>query len=163
MLNHLYQRRRELDVMNGMRKQSLWQGSIASASSGSISYSSPPQQIPQATNGYQQTPPQVQPTQHYLGNAGGRQMSPPSFYPKHASSFSQPQEYWNMPYSQPSQQYTQQSNVNFSEPAYQNTSAFGAAPSQQFAAWGGYGGPVVQDTLDEENAVPPEANPWDMT
>jgi hypothetical protein len=30
-----------------------------------------------------------------------------------------------------------------------------ANPHSQFGSWGGYGGPSLPDTLDEENAVPP--------
>lgn len=36
-------------------------------------------------------------------------------------------------------------------------------PTQQFASWSGYGGPGgAPDTLDEENAVPPNSNPWNI-
>ena len=36
-------------------------------------------------------------------------------------------------------------------------------PSAQFAAWEGYGGSGGRpDTLDEENAVPPNSNPWNL-
>jgi hypothetical protein len=36
-------------------------------------------------------------------------------------------------------------------------------PNQQFASWSGYGGQgSAPDTLDEENAVPPNSNPWNI-
>lgn len=36
-------------------------------------------------------------------------------------------------------------------------------PTQQFASWSGYSGPGgAPDTLDEENAIPPNSNPWNI-
>jgi hypothetical protein len=52
----------------------------------------------------------------------------------------------------------QQFSYNNPAPAMQPP-VFNMNPQSQFGAWGGYGGPSRPDTLDEENAVPPNAAP----
>ena len=170
--------------MTSVRKQSMWgsTGSVPS-SNGSISYSSPAQSVAQAANMYQQhqqTPPPLQQTSSYGEQATmTQQINPPQFHQQPHSYFPQQhqqqqhQQYpvYQGPYSQPPAQpqpqqqqhygLPQQQQFNFNEPVYHNPS-FSTAPRQQFAAWSGYGGPSAPDTLDEENAVPPKSNPWDV-
>ncbi len=149
--------------MNGMRKQSMWAGSIGSipSSNGSISYSSPPQLVTQTSDGYQQTPPRTQQHLSFGESDVGRHISPPLYHQQPTSYPEQPiQLTQSVSFTQPIQQpYMQPQSFTFSEPVY-NQPAFSTAPNHQFASWAGYGGPMVQDTLDEENAVPPKSNPW---
>ena len=135
-----------------MRRQSMWYGSVGSlpSSNGSVSYTSPSSSMSHVPTVYQQqqsSPPPVQPAQAtaYGAPSTGQQVSPQAVPP-------QPNMY------QQQQQHPQ--HVAFNEPVYHPNSS--ARPSQQFAAWGGYGGPTVHNTLDEENAVPPRSNPWDI-
>lgn len=155
--------------MNGPRRQSLWHGSTGSipSSNGSFSYQSSPPFI-QAPAVYQhQTSPQSVRQTPSFGENGTvlPQLSPPQY--QQQPNLYQPGQYQvphSMPYSQaPQQQYPQpqQQQFNFNESTFQNA-AFSTAPNQQFATWGGYNGPFVQDTLDDENAVPPKINPWDL-
>ena len=61
---------------------------------------------------------------------------------------------------QPQQQYQpiQQQQYTFNEPTY-HPPPHSVAPSQQFAAWGGYGGASVP--VEEEQHVPPESVHWE--
>lgn len=191
MLEQLQQRLREIDEMKGMRKQSVWApqdsmrkrsvwaGSVSShpSSNGSISYSTPPQHM---ANGYQQqpSPPDLQQTLSYVDPGLGQRLSP-SMYPPQPDSYpQQQQQQFHVPHDsvytqlqqdpQQQQPYASasppQQTFNFNEPFYQSPPNAGSstAPGHQFAAWTGYSGPVVQDTLDEENAVPPKSNAWDL-
>lgn len=180
MLEELKQRLREMDEMTGVRKQSTWHhgstGSIPS-SNGSISYTSPAQSISHPAAMYQQhqqTPPPLQQTPSYGEAQMAQQISPPQFYQQpHVYQQQQQQQPQQFPVQHgntfalqqpppPQQHYQQpQQQFNFSEPVYHNAS-FPAAPRQQFANWTGYGGPSAPDTLDEENAVPPKSNPWEL-
>lgn len=49
-------------------------------------------------------------------------------------------------------------------PPQMSTQSFmsNAPPSQQFANWSGYAGHAQPGSLDDEDAVPPESNPWDI-
>ncbi|KAF2484314.1 fungal-specific transcription factor domain-containing protein [Neohortaea acidophila] len=190
MLEQLQQRLREIDEMKGMRKQSVWApqdsmrkrsvwaGSVSShpSSNGSISYSTPPQHM---ANGYQQqSPPDLQQTLSFVDPGVGQRLSP-SMYPPQPDAYpQQQQQQFHVPHDsvytqlqqdpQQQQSYASasppQQTFNFNEPFYQSPPNAGSstAPGHQFAAWTGYSGPVVQDTLDEENAVPPKSNAWDL-
>ena len=174
LLDELNQRLGELDEMNGNRRPSMWQqqgstGSIPS-SNGSISYHSPPQGVAHPSAMYQPPPPPPQMPQIPSFNEAGlaQRISPPQF---HQQPNLYPQQQYQVPqniqFSQPHQQYQhpqpqsyQQFNVN--DPAFANP-AFSQRPSQQFATWTGYGGVSVHDKPDDENAVPPKSNPWDLS
>lgn len=59
----------------------------------------------------------------------------------------------------------QQSTYDFNQAAFAMNHHAGNShrPSAQFANWGGYGGQLGQpSTLDDENAVPPDSNPWNI-
>ncbi len=177
-LEDLNRRLRECDEINGVhRRPSMWHhGSVGSnlSSNGSFSYTSPQQQhqqrVSQTSPGYMQSSPSggqqqassymdhqhVSPPQHY------QQMAAPQFLPQQGSV-----QYVHQPQQQPTYQLAPQQQqpqqFTFNEPVYPAPPSFSAAPIQQFANWGGYGGPSVPDTLDEENAVPPKLDPWEMT
>lgn len=184
MLEELNQRLRELDELNGVRRQSMWQqSSIGSTSSnGSFLYSSPSQPISQGSSTYQQTPPQFLPTPHFGDTAQhstNRQSSPPrvrqtpsfgeSGFTRQISQVS-PEQQYHQPTMYLSQPYHAPVGYQFPQPQqpfhFNNRSRQQAhhsiAPIHQFSTWGGYGGPVVDNTLDEENAVPPKTYPWEL-
>lgn len=75
MLEELNERLRQLDEMNGVRRQSMWQqssiGSVPSSngSIGSIAYSSPAQRLAQVAASYQQTPPPMRQTPSFGENS----------------------------------------------------------------------------------------------
>ena len=158
--------------MNGMRRQSMWYGSVGSlpSSNGSIAYTSPSSSMSHVPAMYQQqhsSPPPMQQAPAYGGPPPGQQVSPQPIPPQphmyqHQQQHPHGHAYGQVPppqnYGHPQPQHPQQ--YNFNEPLYQTSRA--SRPSQQFASWGGYGGPAVQNTLDEENAVPPNSNPWDI-
>jgi hypothetical protein len=159
LLEDLEQRLREHD---NNRRQSMW-GSVGSnpSSNGSFSYYSP-QQVRMSNTSVGQAPQQTPPPLvHHSSSYDGQQVSPPLFQPQPSIPQYQPQH--GMQYAYPQQAFPPQPQqpFTFNEPVYRNTN-FGTAPNQQFANWGGYGGPSVPDTLDEENAVPPKSNPWEM-
>jgi hypothetical protein len=173
LLDELTGRLRELEVMAGTRRPSVWQtnssGSIGSNNSGSAfgspnnsvvgqpmyqsppaiqsfgdvstasnyvaagpsrTYNSSPQYPPQDPNAYQRRGSTMQP------NFARR----PSAVPLSAPQQSQPYSYNN-------------ASSSMQPPV------FNMNPQSQFGAWGGYGGPSRPDTLDEENAVPPNSGP----
>ena len=180
MLDDLSHRLRELDIMAGVRRPSMWQHTSSTGSLGSIHssqyqspphdsaqgqpvYSSPhnsaqgrplyqsPHNSAQGPQFYQQTAPAVQPMQSHTGyNEPLAHVSPPAHQhrPSIAGLYGQPGAY-PPSLQQPSAAPRQQLPPQF------------PAPSQQFASWGGYSRASMPDTLDEENAVPPNSNPWD--
>ena len=184
MLDDLNQRLRELDNLNGARKQSMWQqGSIGSlpSSNGSLSYGSPPQQILQASNNYHH-PPQLQQSQSFGENgqtSNIRQSSPPlvrqtqsfgeSGLPPQASPSQYPQQpnmYWQQQHAIPGYVFPQQQSqqpppFNFSDHTTRQP-APSVVQNHFFSGWGGYDGPVVENRLDEENAVPPKTYQWEL-
>ena len=150
----------------------MWYGSAGSlpSSNGSISYTSPSSSMSHVPTMYhqQQSSPPMQQAQAtaYGAPPTGQQMSPqavppqPNMYPQQQQHPQHGHSYGQMPPPQHYHQPQPQQQFSFNEPVYQTNRP--ARPSQQFAAWGGYGGTTVQDTLDEENAVPPNSNPWDI-
>ncbi|KAK6391086.1 hypothetical protein LTR65_004843 [Meristemomyces frigidus] len=151
MLEDLNRRLRELD---STRRPSI---SAHSSNGGSIGFHSP-QSLPPGPAAYRQPSmtafnmtsygepiraPQVSPQYHYQDNPFPQQPIQP---------FVDQQQYFQQPSGQPFGLGNQQ----YQYPAQ------AAAPGQQFATWGGYGGPSAPDTLDEENAAvtrepPPES------
>lgn len=68
-----------------------------------------------------------------------------------------PQSYAVQP---PALQQAATQQFNFNDPSMvMQHPGFNINPHSQFGAWGGYNGPSVPDTLDEENAVPPTSTP----
>ncbi|KAK3725175.1 hypothetical protein LTR37_000686 [Vermiconidia calcicola] len=180
MLEELQQRLRDLNEINDAQRQSSWHGSVGSvpSSNGRLSFqqSSPPQRMSQTSPAYQRhqqsSPPvpvqqQQQQAPGYGDQGTAQRISPPAQfqhqpdtrahqqYPvHHGQSYGQPQQ----PHFHPSQHQP----YNFSEPV-QHNAALAARPSQQFAAWTGYGGPPMAHAMDDENTVPPKSNPWELT
>lgn len=160
MLENLNQR---LQVLNESEQQarrvSAWAGSFSSSNGSTAYHSSPPQNTSQSHAVYQQTAPPRPSVQQGYSDPGQSQQT-------NAAMYQQP------PLVQPHQQYfatqapqyaqMQQQYDRFQQPAYGNplfsAPAYQTAPGTQFAAWTGYGavssGP---DTLDDENAVPPNS------
>lgn len=166
MLENLEQRLHVLDETAQARRASMWgsNGSVTS-SNGTTAYYSPPQGVLQGLPMYQQATPQMPPKQHSYGDAPiAQQASPPLF---HQHPPMQPgQQYTVQPgpaYGQPQGHFHQPQfpaqPISFGDPSYRPPS-FTHAPGQQFAAWGGYGVSSGPDTLDEENAVPPNSQSW---
>lgn len=167
MLDELNIRLREMD---GTRRQSVWQHQGSSGSVGSSqSYQTPPSMptppgmLHQPVMPVQQTPPGL-PHAHPV-----QQVSPPQFYqqPTGPTSYGMTSFAAEQPsYSQ--QRQIQQPIYNFNQmPTQPQNAPFtihqgnAPRPSQQFANWTGYGAVGGQpDMLDEENAVPPDSNPW---
>ncbi|KAF2171272.1 hypothetical protein M409DRAFT_63623 [Zasmidium cellare ATCC 36951] len=172
MLDELNIRLRDLE---GTRRQSVWHSGSSGSVGSTQAYQSPPSMqtppgmptppgIPQQpVMSVQQTPPGL-PHAHPIHH-----VSPPQFHQQPIGPVS-----YNMASFAAGQQAYQQQH-QYQQPAYnfnqmptpaQNapfTMHQGNAhrPSQQFATWTGYGGIGGQpDMLDEENAVPPDSNPW---
>ena len=130
-----------------------------------MAYYSPPQTLSQGPTMYQQQPPQMPPKQSSYGETAGPQQTSPSMFQQQPSM--QPRQQYpvqqgpSYPQMQPHyQQPSQAQPVPFSNPTYHQPSV-SVAPGQQFASWGGYGASAGgPDTLDEENAVPPNYNAW---
>lgn len=170
LLDELTGRLRELEVMAGTRRPSMWQtnssGSIGSNNSSSTlgspnnsvvgqpMYQSPPPvqgfgDLPAATNYTAAGPsrafnssPQYQPQDPNAYQRRGSTMQPS--YAGRASSSQLP----------PPQQFSYgNASASMQQPV------FNMNPQSQFGAWGGYGGPSRPDTLDEETAVPPNSGP----
>ena len=179
MLDELTQRLREMDEVPNARRQGMWQyGSVGSvpSSNGSISYQSPAgstSHIAAAYHQNQQSPPPLQQTPSQNDHPQlVRQISPQQF-PQQRNMYQPTAQYpvqQMNPYVQAQPQHQAQTPRNypqhqqqfsFNEPMYRKA-GFPTAPNQQFAAWAGYGGPTVQNTLDEENAVPPKSNLWEF-
>ncbi|EMD00960.1 hypothetical protein BAUCODRAFT_190769 [Baudoinia panamericana UAMH 10762] len=164
MAEQLNNRLREMDQAAGVRRPSMWThsssaGSIHS-SSGSVVYSSP-QSMPPGPAAYRQ--PSVTLWNMTSYDSQAQQNNPPQ-HRYSGDRFSQPpmQPTFEL---QPQHQLFQQPSgqtFNFNPQPQCPTSQTNAhtPPFQQFAGWSGYTGPSVPDTLDEENAVPPNANPW---
>lgn len=170
MLEELTGRLRELEIMAGVRRPSMWQhanstGSIGSNGSGahygspnnSVQgqplYQSPPAMptnpTPPVTGYHENTPP----VQHYPVQYHQPQNLYAQQAPAYAASYSQQQSHGH-PAQRPS--------FNFNDPsAAFPGQAMNANPHAQFGAWGGYSGPSMPDSLDEENAVPPNSSAWE--
>ena len=168
LLDELTGRLRELEVMAGTRRPSVWQtnssGSVGSNNSGSnfgsphnsvvgqpMYHSSPP--IPS----FGEAPNYVAagPSRAY-NSSPGYQPQDPSAYQRRGSTM-QPnfaRRPSAVPMSGPQQQFSYNTASSSMQPP-----VFNMNPQSQFGAWGGYGGPSRPDTLDEENAVPPNSGP----
>lgn len=166
LLDDLNSRVRELEIMAGTRRPSMWQhtsstGSIGS-NNGSSRYGSPHNsaqgqplyQSPQMAQNYT-----VAPARAGYGDASTLQYYNPQPYQN-------PQQLYQQP--SPNAQQVRPPGLSQSgsqEYTYTDATAAGQAPifsmnpHSQFGTWGGYGGPSVPDTLDEENAVPPNSAP----
>lgn len=165
MLEILNQRLRELE---GPRRPSMFQhtsssGSVHSSNGGSIGYQSP-QSLPPGPAAYRQPSVTAFNMTSYGEHGRAPQASPQYHYQE--KPFPQP----------PVQPYVAHPQANYFQQASGQPFGFGGqatmqqyqypvqstAPGPQFANWTGYGGPSVPDTLDEENAVPPNSNPWNI-
>ncbi|TKA72063.1 hypothetical protein B0A55_06658 [Friedmanniomyces simplex] len=162
MLEELGQRLREMDEMSGRRRPSIWphtssSGSVHS-SNGSIQFSSP-QTLPPGSTAYRQ--PSI--TAYNMTSYGNSGMPPQTSPPQHHYSAHNFTQQPVQPFEQQQQQQQQQQQAvfhghpiqqySFNEPPVRERHPnFNMPPSQQFAGWGGYGGPSAADTLDEENA-----------
>lgn len=165
MLDNLQQRLHVLDETERARRASVW-GSHGSASSsnGTAAYYSPPQSMSQGTAMYQPTAPQMPPLQQSYTDVGVSQQTNPSMYQQQQPPMQPQQQYFAPqapPYAQMQQQYDRfqqpEQPVVFGNPLYRAPS-HQTAPGSQFAAWSGYGGASSgPDTLDDENAVPPNS------
>lgn len=172
MLEELTGRLRELEIMAGVRRPSMWQhtastGSIGS--NGSSNHYGSPQGSAQGQPLYQSPPPMqtgmTPPVTGYHENAPPVQQYPVQYhqpqhlYPQHAPGFSAPYAQ-----AQAHAHTAPRATFNFNDPsaAFPGHS-LNANPHAQFGTWGGYGGPSMPDTLDEENAVPPNSSAWETT
>lgn len=169
MLEELTGRLRELEIMAGVRRPSMWQhagstGSIGSNGSGSHYVS--PHNSAQGQPVYQSPPPSMQaratpPVTGYHENTPPVQQYPVQYHqPQHL--YSQQAPAYPAPFSQnqPHGRPAPRQSFNFNDPS----AAFPGQtlnPHAQFGAWGGYSGPSMPDTLDEENAVPPNSSAWE--
>lgn len=120
-----------------------------------------------------QTPPsytQISPNAHPVQQVSPQQQSqyPPN--PVGPAGFGMAQLLGGAAYPQQQPQF-QQPTYNFSQPPVAVNhgmplmphSGNSHRPSAQFANWGGYGGQGGQPSmLDEDNAVPPDSNPWNI-
>jgi hypothetical protein len=167
MLEELKGRLRDLEIMAGARRPSMWHqkstGSVGSNNESSH-FGSPHNSV-QGQLMYPSPPalasPSAPPPSSGNYRDGTASLSPPQYFPpqppqlyqqssaSHAGTYAvQP------PHTQPGAQQS----YNFNEPAssFPNP-AFDTAPHQQFGVWQGYDGASAPDTLDQENAVPPNS------
>ncbi|KAI7363777.1 hypothetical protein KC354_g6234 [Hortaea werneckii] len=164
MLETLHLRLREFDGISAARRPSMWHASssassVTSSSAASQAYRSP-QSLTSSSAAYRQ--PSI--TAHHMASFGDSgpapQVTPPLYYHQQTSSQQPPMQPWETQTSffEPSGSQS----FSFGQPVSQpgRSSAHGN-PNLQFANWTGYGGASsVPGTLDEENAVPPNAQSW---
>lgn len=177
MLEFLNNRRREMEDPHGSaaRRPSMYHhspsnGSIGSRNGGgshhgSFTYAPSPQTLPVGPSSYRQPSITGYTMTNYNTRHGQPQAMPPAF--NTANPFSSAPEHRQPHYSPPVQPYRQMDSGETYLPPHQYTDLappfqphpnFNTHPSHQFGAWGGYGAPPATgapDTLDEENAVPP--------
>jgi len=173
LLDELTGRLRELEVMAGTRRPSVWQtnssGSIGSNNSGSA-FGSPNNSV--VGQPMYQSPPAIQSfgdvstAPNYVAAGPSRTYNSSPQYPPQ-----DPNAYQRRGSTMQPNFARRPSAVPLSAPqqpqpySYNNASSsmqppvFNMNPQSQFGAWGGYGGPSRPDTLDEENAVPPNSGP----
>lgn len=173
MLEDLGQRLRDLDDIAGKRRPSMWQhsnsaGSVHSSNGGSVGYSSP-QSLPPGPAAYRQGSVTAYNMTSYSEPGHTPQTSPPLYHHQPNPFPQQPMQPYEQqqPYDQQQHYFQQSAGQPFSFGEQQSMSQYPAyptqgRPSQQFASWGGYSGRSVPDTLDEENAVDPTSNPWNL-
>lgn len=169
MLDELNSRLRELE---GARRQSVWQssppGSVSSSSAGGVHYHSPSAMPPSGL--YQQPAMPLQTPAPVLTHAHpSAHSSPPPYVPQSSQQQANgPASFGMVDFSSPVSNYQAQPQPQFQPAMYNfaqapNIPQHSHRPSTQFANWGGYSGIGGQpDTLDDENAVPPDANPWNI-
>lgn len=170
LLDELTGRLRELEVMAGTRRPSMWQasssGSIGSNNSGSA-FGSPNNSV--IGQPMYQSPPAVQnfgdvsTAPNYVAAGPPRTYnSSPQYQPQDPNAYQRRGSTMHQSFSgRPSSSQlpaSQQFNYNNASSSMQQP-VFNMNPQSQFGAWGGYGGPSRPDTLDEENAVPPNSGP----
>ena len=151
--------------MSSSRRPSIYPhhsstGSVHSSNGGSFGYPSP-QSLPPGPEAYRRP----SHTAHHMTSYGEpRQMnhpSPPQYFHQQEPLMEQPTQPYQQLFSQPSgQQFGFGAQSSSQQQQHQQRyPPQPAAPSRQFAAWGGYSGFSAGDnTLDEEEAVPPESN-----
>ncbi|KAK6443267.1 hypothetical protein LTR95_000092 [Oleoguttula sp. CCFEE 5521] len=163
MLEELTMRLRELEIMAGVRRPSMWQHANSTGSVGSNSSSqhfSSPHNSVQGQPVYQSPPPmQAHGISNYVDAGAAGQVSPPTYPPQAQQLYQQPGSGYSTSF--PGQVSYSQAPMQPQPFAYGDPSAsfhrpsISTAPHSQFGNWGGYSGPSVPDTLNEENAVPP--------
>lgn len=173
MLENLNQRLRELDEMSGRRRPSMWQhtsstgsvhsnggSSYHSNNGSSVAYPSP-QSLPP---GYRHS--SVTAYNMGFGEPGQLPHASPPPYQHQQSPFRQSP---GLPFDQAQQLFQQPGGQSFSfgeqlpVQQHQYPANPHGNPHHQFGNWGGYAaGPSMPDTLDEETAVPPTSNPWNV-
>ncbi|KAK5716418.1 hypothetical protein LTR17_016391 [Elasticomyces elasticus] len=169
MLEELTRRLREMDEMSGRRRPSTWQhtsstGSVHSmhSSSGSIHFSSP-QSLPPGPAAYRQPSITAYNMTSY-GSSGQPPLPSPQQHHYAASSIhQQPVQPFDPQQGQFHGQAAQQYSYIEPPPSRERHPNFNVAPSQQFAGWGGYGGPTAPGPLDEDAATHQERleiAPW---
>lgn len=169
LLDELTGRLRELEVMAGTRRPSVWQtnssGSIGSNNSGSA-FGSPNNSV--VGQPMYQSPPAIQGfgdasnAPNYVASGASRayntspqyQLQDQNAYQRRGSTM-QP-NFARRPSAVP---MSASQTFNYNAAPSMQPPVFNMNPQSQFGAWGGYGGPSRPDTLDEENAVPPNAAP----
>lgn len=174
LLAELTGRLRDLEVLSGTRRPSVWQthssSSIGSTGSGSA-FGSPNNSV--VGQSMYQSPPPIQSFSDGSANANYVAAPPargfsssPQYQPQDQSSYQRrgstiPQNYSGRTSSGGAQLSPppQFGYNNAAAPLQQQQQYFNMNPQSQFGAWGGYGGPSRPDTLDEENAVPPNSGP----
>ncbi|KAI7110670.1 hypothetical protein KC352_g36175 [Hortaea werneckii] len=164
MLETLHLRLREFDGIVAARRPSMWHASSSASSVTSSSAASQAYRSPQSLTSSSAVHRQPSITAHHMASFGDSgpapQVTPPLYYHQQAPSQQPPMQPWETQTSffEPSGGQA----FSFGQPVSQpgRSSAHGN-PNLQFANWGGYGGASsVPDTLDEENAVPPNAQSW---
>ena len=188
MMGQLTQKLREHDDLSGLPRQSMWPAAetdVYSAhsatyalnpsrqpvSQGPMTSISPPQSVgpfPQFTN--TAIPPMAaptpalypSPTQQY-DQAGNRwHPEPLNYSEQQPRPFQQQQQQqpYPFPQSQPSFSFASQPSVIAHAPISQSAAGRG---HQLFDSWSGYTGFARQESFDdEEDAVAPEAKPWNF-
>ncbi|KAI7390472.1 hypothetical protein KC336_g16942 [Hortaea werneckii] len=166
MLETLHLRLREFDGIAAARRPSMWHASSSASSVTSSSAASQAYRSPQSLNSGSAVYRQPSIAAHHMASFGDSgpapQVTPPLYYHQQTSSQQPPMQSWETQTSffEPSGGQS----FSFGQPASQpgRSSAHGN-PNLQFANWTGYGGASsVPDILDEENAVPPNAQSWNV-
>lgn len=171
LLADLTGRLRELEVLAGTRRPSVWQTNSSSSvgSNGSGSAFGSPNHSVVGQSMYQSPPPMqsfgdASATANYVAAPPARGYSSSPQYQQDQNSYQRrgstiPQNYAGRPSSAQLSPPAQQFGYNNASAPLQQPQYFNMNPQSQFGAWGGYGGPSRPDTLDEENAVDPNSGP----
>ena len=160
MLEQLHVRLRNSEDYTDMRRPSMWHASTSASSvhssgDGSLGYHSP-QSLPPGPAAYRQPSITAHSMTSYGDSGSSARAQTPPYHHQQTAFQANPVQPWEP--TPPVSQYFEQSSgqqFSFGQQTLPHTH-----PSLQFASWGGYGGPSMPDTLDEENAVPPNTDPW---